>query len=356
MLRRACEAEQPHADALAAGGPRWHQREASLTIWSMTLLRLARVLIVAAAAGLFVHELANHWAHSVAGQPSSTIGLLAIDADPQGNTATSVGPIDGCARAESGSSFDVDYVVDAVPSDRPMTGFEAEIRYDQALLEVVKVDYQLLLAAVGTYSPLASLTDSVPDFDGNFRVSVIDTASSTDPGANVEKGPGVLARVTFRAKASGVSKIAIGLEKEPFLYPLVLDTQDELVLADSLGGASVAIGVDCPLEAAQPQITDLGPTNQEILAANPQLRPNPGTTGDTLPQLPTGTSSRATSQTQARSPTSTVPAGASSAGNEDDNSDTGLIALLAVLVALGLVAAGGGWYLYQRSRPPSGGE
>jgi hypothetical protein len=323
---------------------------------TMTLLRLAQVLVVAAALGLFVRGPAHDWADGAAGQSSSTIGLLAIDADPRGNTATFVGPIDGCARAESGSTFDIDYVVEAIPQDRPMTGFDAEIRYDQALLEVVKVDYQLLLAAVGTYSPLASLTDSIPDFDGKFRVSVLDTASSTEPKANVESGPGVLARVTFRAKASGVSKIAIGLETEPFLYPLVLDTQDEMILADRLGAASVAIGVDCPPEAAQPHITDLGPTNQEILAANPQLRPSPGATGDTLPQLPTGTGSPETSQSPVRTATPTVPGSASSSGNADDDSDTWLIAGLAALVALGIAAAGGGWYLYQRSRRTSAGN
>src|SRR2546427_42565 len=225
-------------DALA-GGHRALASTGSLAYdLIMTLLRLAQVLVVAAALGLFVRGPAHDWADSAAGQSSSTIGLLGIDADPHGNTATFVGPIDGCARAEAGSTFDIDYVVEAIPQERPMIGYDAEIRYDQALLEVVKVDYQLLLAAAGTYSPLASLTDSVPDFDGKFRVSVLDTASSTEPEANVESGPGVLARVTFRAKASGVSKIAIGLETEPFLYPLVLDTQDEMILADRLGAAS----------------------------------------------------------------------------------------------------------------------
>src|SRR6266571_2970521 len=33
----------------------------------------------------------------------------------------------------------------------------------------------MLLEAVGTYSPLASVSDSLPDSNGEFRISVLDT-------------------------------------------------------------------------------------------------------------------------------------------------------------------------------------
>ena len=309
---------------------------------------------VAAALALLICGPAPGWADVPASQSTSTIGLLAIDANTNGNTATSLGAVDGCARVEPGSTIDVDYVVDAIPQDRPMIGFEAEIRYDPGLLEAVAIDNQLLLAAVGTYSPLASLSDALPDSDGKLRISVLDTASSTDPEANVESGPGVLARITFRAKATGLSTLTIGLEKEPLLYPLVLDTQDEMILADRIGGASVAIGRDCPPEAVQPQITDLGPTNEEIIAGN--LQPGPGSTNTgATPQQPGGAGGPTTGQTAVQSATPTVAGSASSSADADDGSNTWLIALLAALLALG-AAAGAGWYLYRRSRPASGDE
>src|SRR5438132_2427086 len=293
------------------------------------------------------------WANHAASQSPSTIGLLAIDANPSGNTATSLGPVDGCARLEPGSIYNVDYVVDAVPQDRPMIGFDVEIRYDPSLFEAVNVDDHLLLAAVGAYSPLASLSDTLPDSDGKLRISVLDTASSTDPQANVESGAGVLARVAFRAKSPGISKIAIGLDQDPLLYPLVLDTQDEMILADRLSTASLAVGEDCPPVTTEPEIIDLGPTNQEIIAGNPSLGPTPATRG--VPGQ-SGAAGRASGQTAGRSPAPTGTGGRSSpsdAGspNGDDGTDTWLIALLAALVALGLAAAGAGWYFYCRSRP-----
>jgi hypothetical protein len=146
---------------------------------------------------------------ALATHSSSTIGLLAIDANLEGNTATSLGLIDGCSRVETGAQLNVDYVVDSIPQDRPMIAFEAEIHYDPQLLEVVAVDYDFLLGAVGDYRPVAGLTDKLPDSDGKFRLSVLDAASTTDPEANVERGAGVSARNTSRAKAAGVSEVAI---------------------------------------------------------------------------------------------------------------------------------------------------
>ena len=344
---------------------------------------------------------------ALATHSDSMIGLIAIDADPQGNAATSLGPLNGCSRAETGDQLDVDLVVDAVPGDRPMIGFEAEIRYDPQRLEVVAVYYDLLLAAAGAYRPVAGLTDGVPDSDGNFRLSVLDAASTTDPEANVERGAGVLARITFRAKAAGVSEVTIGVQG-PGLYPRVQDTQNELILADRAGSISVAVGKDCSPQAREPKITDLAEVNEQILSAtpDPQATPTPiggaaspadGPTGEgetptpvttpcvvtpettispttappDAPLFPSPSSPPAGAQPPA-SPASTPPATpvTSPASTDvlctptpaplqdeivdiEEDSDTILIAGAAALLALGTVAGGGGWYLYRRSRDSS---
>jgi len=321
----------------------------------MTRLRVRDALAIAALALLLCGG-ARGWGDRAEGQSTSTIGLLAIDAVPNGNTATSLGPLDGCARIEPGSTADVDYIVDAVPQDRPMIGFEAEIRYDPALVEVVNIDHRFLLAAVGTYSPLDGLSDPLPDSDGKLRISVIDTASSTEPEANVETGPGVLARITFRAKSPGVSKIAIGLQQEPLLYPLVLDTQDEMILADRLGAASLAIGQDCPPETAEPEITDLGPTNQEIIAGN--LTPGSASTNTSVatagasPQASGGASA---GQTPGHSPSPSAPRSGSGSSDADNRSSTRPI-VVAALITLAIAGAGAGWYFYRRSRSAMQGD
>jgi len=189
----------------------------------------------------------------------SSIDLLAIDARTEGNSATALGPLDGCASAAVGGLVTVDYVVAAVPQDRPLIGFEAEIQYDRRVLEVVSVQSDLLLAAEGQFDPFVGLSDPLPDSDGAYRISVLDVASVTSPEANVERGPGVLARLTFRVKANGISRINVryDLKRDLLLYPIVLDTQNEVIQIDHLGSAVVAAGKQCPPGLSDPRIREL---------------------------------------------------------------------------------------------------
>jgi hypothetical protein len=317
---------------------------------------------------------------ALATHSSSTIGLLAIDANPEGNTATSLGPINGCSRVETEDQLNVDYVVDSIPQDRPMIAFEAEIHYDPQLLEVVAVDHDFLLGAVGDYRPVAGLTDRLPDSDGKFRLSVLDAASTTDPEANVERGAGVLARITFRAKAAGVSEVAIGVQQEPALYPYVQDTKNESILAERAGSISLAVGQDCSPQAAEPKITDLAEVNQQILGAtpDPQATPTPiggaasppdGPTSEdetptplpvTTPCVVTESPASTTAATPVTSPASadvlctpTPPPLQDEIVDVEEDSDTLLFAGAAALLALGTAAGSGGWYLHRRSRKSS---
>ncbi len=310
----------------------------------MTGARVREAVAVAVALALLVSAPAEGWGAAPATHSNSAIGLLAIDSSPQGNTATSLGQIDGCARLEVGSRLTVDYVVDAIPQDRPMVGFEVEIRYDPRLLEADEVDSGFLLAAVGSYSPFTGLSDELPDSDGQLRISALDLASSNDPKANVESGAGVLSRISFRAKAQGIGQVAIASDQEPQLYPLILDTQDEMILANRLGTASVAVGQDCPPQLAQPQIADLAATNATILAANPQLRASPRTSG----AIPSQPSTATTGLTPGPS-SPTLAAGNSEPAKAEDGRKTWIIVVFASLV-LGAGAVVGGWYLRQRFR------
>ena len=300
---------------------------------------------VAIALALLPFLLGTDIERTLATHSGSTIGLLALDAGPEGNNPTSLGQIDGCARVDAGSSVMVDYVVDSIPLDRPMIAFEAQIRYDPQLLEVVDLDHDLMLAAAGAYSPFAGLSDDLPDSDGDFRISVLDTASSAQPEANVESGAGVLARITFRAKAAGLTNVAIAVETEPLIYPLVQDTHNEMIFVDRLGSASVAVGQDCPPQALQPKIHDLAPISDEILAANPDLRASATPVGSAAaPESSPNSGDEALSPAATATPfadTGTTPKRA-----DDGSSDAGLIVAVVLLVTLCAVGAGG-WLLYR---------
>jgi hypothetical protein len=259
-----------------------------------------------------------------ANQDASTIDLVALDADPEGNTATSVGVIETCAATDVGSEVTIDLVVDAIPADRPMVAFEMQILYDPELVRAVAMDNELLLAAEGDFQPFEAvplLSDPLPDSDGALRISIVDLASNQTPGSNSETGGGVLSRITFEGLAEGISNLDFGFDP-PEVYPTVIDIQNTPIGVGSMLGASVAVGRDCPPETRQPTtLPDIEDFITPVIATpRPAAEPHDG----------------------------------NPAAGDDDGWNLGLIALVAGFGTLGVLAVGGaGWALLRglRSKP-----
>jgi hypothetical protein len=269
-----------------------------------------------------------------------------------------------------------------------------------------------MLAAVGTYQPFGGgdLTDALPDTDGSYNLVVLDMASQSNlpeqgqVEANVERGKGTIARLTFQGKGSGVGEVTIGYDPAGGAYPLTQDTMNETVIADRIGGASVAVGQDCPPEAIAPKILDAPNTEEEIFAgvapvtvapATPtpegQTPAVPGTTPEG--QTPSGPTDAAGSDDpelvecavqplETASPSPTPEGSPESAPNEgptplpvpseeelctptpaaleddivaiEEDSGTGLLFGAFALLGLGTAAAGGGWYMFRRTRNGEG--
>jgi len=326
-----------------------------LTLSALSLLALSAA--IAAVTGI----------RATAGQSGSTIQLVAIDAVPQGNTATSIASIDYCLRTEVGSQVTVDVVVDAVPDDKDMIGFEIHVLYDPKFATVTAVDNQQLLAASGIFQPVP-LSDQVPDSDGDFMASVLDFASDVQANANIESGPGVLTRITLQATAKGLTNLNIGFDPTDFNpYPVVLDNRSEPIEVDQVRPAVLAIGQACPPAEAQPSPTSRpgldstpvtgpaatataqqGTPRPSETPAGPDGQPIPASAGPGTPDLRTP-SVQATASAIAGADGDSDGAGDS--GGDGGGSDGALIAVIAVVAALGLAAAAGGaWYLYRRGQ------
>lgn len=110
-----------------------------------------------------------------------------------------------------GSSIDVDVVIDEVP---PFLGFPNgggtfgygfNILYNPAVVEVTAkapIATTSLIASSGA-TFLTSLSNSVPDADGDFK------AVELDASGNDESGEGTLLRLTFTAVGIGISPITL---------------------------------------------------------------------------------------------------------------------------------------------------
>ncbi len=259
---------------------------------------------------------------------TSTIALMAIDADPDGNKATSLATIDRCATTKAGDEIVVDLVVDEIPTDRHFASFEIHVGYDPKVLEAVKVDNRQLLAAVGAHTAFEGLTDKLPDSDGDFTVSNLDTASDPVTFANMESGPGVISRITFRAKAAG-STVVIPRFDLGLVYPAVLDERyDEFIPVDAIQGATIVVDGECA--ADPPLILTPLPIECVITGVAPSRTPIP----DECKNLPTAATPTPTPGIEPDTGGGSVPAAA-----------------VGGLLALGVIAAGaGGWMLYGRTK------
>ncbi len=192
------------------------------------------------------------------GQPAeaATATAVGIDADPTGNTATTLGTIQSCRRVEVGQYFSVDIYVQGVSGG--ISGFSAMILYNgpSGVLRIPTVsqggtdtDVNLLLANASG-SNVVNQSDPLPgvlDASGQY------TAAATDqggPGA-AESGDGVLARVTFRALSSGRSSLLLAIpNNSPYLTGgdgLPIQPADAFgVYTGTVTGAHIYVGEDCP--------------------------------------------------------------------------------------------------------------
>jgi len=126
---------------------------------------------------------------------------LGIDADPSGNTATSLSSIDACTSASSGSSTTIDLFITNV-SD--LLGWNSRIIYDPSLISVTNINVKMFQAADG-HSTVFNASDRTPDTDGSFYASAVDLSAPPYQ----DSGSGVLARITVSARAPGISPLTI---------------------------------------------------------------------------------------------------------------------------------------------------
>jgi hypothetical protein len=185
-----------------------------------------------------------------------------LDMDPTGNTASSIGSIEPCARINPNGFADadedgIDFIeIDAVtgpsgiPASNPMIAFQAFLDYPTGV-HVISNDPNFLLG-VGVGSSILDLSETLPDTDGQFDAPAADIG----PGGivNAESGAGVLARMAISAPTApiGVHELALGLVVHVNPVPAGFPSDNEID-ADSDGvpdtpkpAARVAVGVPCP--------------------------------------------------------------------------------------------------------------
>ena len=219
---------------------------------------MARWGFLGLALALFGAALASTASGSAQNQPS-----LFIDVIPDGNSASEIGDVDRCVEVGVGDIFIVDIGLKDVVD---LTAWETTLVFDQSILEVVERDAKMLLdsepgSKVTVQSDLEPPTAFYPT--GGLFIGAADGNLSA-----AESGSGVLARITFKAIAPGVSEASMpqldldgngttdkgprllgpGGESEP-----IADVNGDSFFDADVASAVISVGGNC--SSALPQST-----------------------------------------------------------------------------------------------------
>ena len=213
---------------------------------SLPGLRPAQAVLVSLALATFAGALTFDL-QAVAAQE---LPALRIDPNPAANEATHIERIENCFSAMTGDVFDVDVVIQGVEE---LLAWEVYIDYDPSVLEVVgrRVD---LFQDANDGSDVFDVSDPVPGTQSPFRLSAADVSDPPTP----DSGTGVLGRMTFRAKAPGLTTIAFSsididddgvLDRAPFLRNVagdpIADVDGDTFFDGEATGAQIAVDQPC---------------------------------------------------------------------------------------------------------------
>ena len=204
---------------------------------------------------------------SAAGPPADDIAVIAIDANPGGNSARSVGAIEQCVSASVGQPVDIDVVVPdpGIPAQRGMAAYQFSLLYDPTVVWI-QADNGGMLLAQAAGSNVIPITDPKPDRNGVYQSWGIDFGpAGIEPLGSSETGPGVIARITLLPRSEGVSALTLS-------YVLVIDDASERITLGSVQSGTIRVGEPCPEQGGQ---TAVSPVQSSPTPAPPTPTPTP---------------------------------------------------------------------------------
>jgi len=199
--------------------------------------------------------------HSGAAQaPLSQVEtVIGVDANPAGNTATSLGTINSCISVNSTDSFDIDLIVQDVTN---LNSYDGSFRFDGSILEVTGVNVQQLLATAPE-SSVTSYSGSVPNHSGSFQVNAMDYGEAPESGEGIlatleitPRGPAGISKANFDLRPDGYPISGVQLFDETGTAIGDLSQPPDDYFDGTILNAQIAVDEPCPGECLPDVDTD----------------------------------------------------------------------------------------------------
>lgn len=222
--------------------------------------------------------------HQAAGEVS-----IGIDANPEGNEATSIGPVDACRSVDPGQTFEIDVFVRDVPvfdesaTTGSLGGFGFNMLFDPSVVRVMTIDNEQMISD-GTpfeiFDADASTDERepLPSESGNLQLDYATLGGDVRPS-----GDGILSRLTLEAISPGRSDIVLeDALQAGIAAPSIREVTGAPYAVSQVANAVIAVGESCdavpvptPFDPriAQPSDASTSPTDSADSTALP--------TGDT---------------------------------------------------------------------------
>jgi len=189
----------------------------------------------------------------VGGAPSASAAATAvgIDTNTSGNTPTSLGTLQNCRETSTAQTFTVDFYITDVTG---LLTWGTQLVYDGTVIQITNIDVYAQFQNAQAGSNVNSLSDPVPDSDGNYFMGAIDTGTANDTGT------GVLARLTIQTVGAGFSPLSVvGLRMFNTAGTPIGDNNGDEVFDGSLANGFIAVNTSCTQDTdgdGTPDITD----------------------------------------------------------------------------------------------------
>ena len=251
---------------------------------SRTATVAAALVIVALLAGMMLPQ-----EESAAQAPT----IIGVDADPTGNSPTSLGTIQSCVSVATGDTFEVDVFIISVTD---LLAWETYFVYDNSIVSVVDHDLQMFQAA-NAGSNVFDVSENLPDLDGQYRLSAADIGDPPAP----DSGSGVLASITLKALGPGTSPAKLAsidvngdgtIDFGTFLRDVagnpISDADGDGVFDGQTFDAEIAVDTACPPDASVLTPPPGTPSPSPRPSVSPTVSAEPtGTAGSPTPAATT---------------------------------------------------------------------
>lgn len=341
--------------------------------YATSVLRLAIVVGLAALAGVIYVTSDNPAVAGPAAQDA--VDVVAIDADPTGNTSTALGPLDACVEVAPGATFNVDIIIDAIPdvanpAADGLAGFQFVVQYDSALLTLNSQNSSFILAnnpgstlIIGGAQPPVEVSAGPPRVVtfGDLDISL----PPASPDSIEDNIKGIGSRLNFTAATgSGLAEVSLLPGTLAGNATVLIQKDNDTFTVGQFIGATIAVSTGTCEEAppAPVHTPSTSPTTGgDPGGATPEATiistPLPAATA-TAVAAATATAAQAAETPGPGTPTASPDEEQSSSNGDDGDGSVALYVIAGVVVGLA-AAAGAAWVIRQRlhaRKPPNSAE